>query len=86
MARPRTNRRYTSRRKSCAFCVEKVEKIDYKDVDTLNRYVSETGKILPARKTGVCARHQRALARAIKRARHMALLPFVAKHINWLEE
>ena len=85
MARMRS-RRYTARRKSCAFCVEKVEKIDYKDVDTLSRYISETGKILPARKTGTCAKHQRALARAIKRARHMALLPFVAEHINWLEE
>lgn len=61
----------------CVFCAEKVEKIDYKDADTLSRFLSERGKIRPRRQTGLCARHQRQLARAIKRARHLALLPFV---------
>lgn len=64
------------RRKVCAFCQEKVESIDYKDVARLKKYVAEGGKILPRRMTGTCAKHQRALAYAIKRARVMALLPF----------
>jgi len=61
----------------CVFCAEKVEKVDYKDANTLSRFLSERGKIRPRRQTGLCARHQRQLARAIKRARHLALLPFV---------
>ena len=65
-------------RKSCRFCGEKVEHIDYKDVDRIGRYVTERGKILPSRLTGTCAKHQRALTRAIKRARFMALLPYVS--------
>lgn len=64
------------RRKVCAFCQEKVESIDYKDVARLKKYVAEGGKILPRRMTGTCAKHQRTLAYAIKRARVMALLPF----------
>ncbi len=64
------------RRKVCAFCQEKVEAIDYKDVARLKKYVAESGKILPRRMTGTCAKHQRALAYAIKRARVVALLPF----------
>ena len=64
------------RRKVCAFCVEKVEAIDYKDVAKLKKYVTEKGKILPRRMTGVCAQHQRALAKAVKRARIADLLPF----------
>ncbi len=64
------------RRKVCAFCQEKVETIDYKDVARLKKYISEGGKILPRRMTGTCAKHQRALAYAIKRARVVALLPF----------
>ncbi len=64
------------RRKVCAFCQEKVETIDYKDVTRLKKYVAEGGKILPRRMTGTCARHQRTLAYAIKRARVVALLPF----------
>ena len=64
------------RKKVCAFCVDKVEAIDYKDVAKLKKYVTEKGKILPRRMTGVCAQHQRALAKAIKRARVMGLLPF----------
>lgn len=64
------------RRKVCAFCQAKVEDIDYKDVNTLKRYVTEGGKILPRRMTGVCAKHQRVLSTAIKRARLVDLLPF----------
>lgn len=64
------------RKKVCAFCVDKVESIDYKDVAKLRRFISERAKILPRRVTGTCARHQRELTVAIKRARHLALLPF----------
>lgn len=64
------------RKKVCAFCQEKVEAIDYKDVARLKKYVAEGGKILPRRMTGTCAKHQRTLAYAIKRARVVALLPF----------
>ena len=64
------------RRKVCAFCQNKVANIDYKDVNTLKKYVAEGGKILPRRMTGVCAKHQRVLATAIKRARLVDLLPF----------
>ena len=70
--------RKPSRRKICNFCAEKSEYIDYKDVAKLKKYLAESGKILPRRMTGVCARHQRELAVAIKRARQMALLPYVA--------
>ena len=66
------------RRRVCQFCVDKIEHIDYKDVDVLRKFVSERAKILPRRGTGTCAHHQRAVARAIRRAREMALLPFVA--------
>ena len=65
-----------SKKKVCAFCVDKSNVIDYKDAGKLRRYITENGKILPRRQTGVCARHQRELAVAIKRARIMALLPF----------
>lgn len=64
------------RKKVCAFCQNKVEDIDYKDVNTLKKYITEGGKILPRRMTGVCAKHQRVLAKAIKRARLVDLLPF----------
>ena len=64
------------RRKVCAFCVDKVESIDYKDIARLRRYMSERGKILPRRVTVTCARHQRELTTAIKRARQVALLPY----------
>ena len=74
----RDNRRggRKGRKKVCGFCVDKVESIDYKDVARLRRYISERAKILPRRATGTCARHQRELTVAIKRARHLALLPF----------
>ena len=67
-----------SRKKVCQFCVDHLDEIDYKDVAKLKRYITEKGKILPRRQTGVCSEHQRALAEAIKRARVMALLPFQA--------
>ena len=69
------------KRKVCAFCVDKVEHIDYKESGRLRRYVSERGKIEPRRKTGTCARHQRKLTLAIKRARHIALLPYTSDHV-----
>ncbi len=65
------------RRKVCVYCADKNAVIDYKDVNKLKRYVSERGKILPRRITGNCAKHQRALTVAIKRARHIALMPYV---------
>jgi small subunit ribosomal protein S18 len=71
-------RRYISRPKICQFCADKNVKIDYKQVDMLRRFVTEEGKIRPSRQTGTCARHQRELARAVKRARHIALLPFTS--------
>lgn len=73
----RDNRRARKgRRKVCGFCVDKVENIDYKDIARLRRYLSERAKILPRRVTGTCAHHQRELTIAIKRARHLALLPY----------
>ncbi len=80
---PRTERRggpggkFAPRPKVCQFCVEKTKKIDYKSPEQLRRFVSDRGKIRPRRQPGTCARHQRHLALAIKRARHLALLPFV---------
>ena len=65
------------RRKVCTFCTDKIEYIDYKDVNRLRRFVNERGKIMPRRMSGVCAEHQRALASAIKSARQVALLPYV---------
>ena len=67
------------RKKVCAFCVDKVTAIDYKDTAKLRRYLSERGKILPRRTTGTCAMHQRQLTLAIKRARQIALLPFITE-------
>ena len=72
------NRGRKARKKVCGFCVDKVENIDYMDIARLRRYMSERGKILPRRVTGTCARHQRELTVAIKRARHLALLPYTA--------
>lgn len=65
-----------SPKKVCAFCADKVEAIDYKDVQRLRKYMTEKGKIIPRRTTGVCAKHQRELTNAIKKARVMALLPY----------
>ncbi|MGB9682894.1 MAG: 30S ribosomal protein S18 [bacterium] len=73
-----TGRRFRAqKRKVCAFCTEKID-IDYKNVERLRHFMSDRGKILPRRATGTCATHQRKLARAIKRARMMALLPFAS--------
>ncbi len=69
--------RRTFVKKPCRFCSEKVRYVDYKDLDRIGRYVTERGKIIPSRLTGTCAKHQRILTRAIKRARFMALLPYV---------
>ena len=66
------------RKKVSVFCVEKVDEIDYKDVTRLKRFVSERSKLLPRRVTGTCAKHQRELTTAIKRARHLALLPYTS--------
>ncbi len=66
------------RKKVCVFCQEKVEVIDYKDLNRLKKFVTESGKMLPRRMTGTCAKHQRELSKAIKRARVAALLPFKA--------
>lgn len=76
MARERGRR---GRRKVCSFCVDKIENIDYKAINKLSRYITERGKILPRRISGNCARHQRQLTTAIKRARHIVLLPYTAE-------
>lgn len=70
-------RKRRSRRKVCSFCLDKVTHIDYKEVQKLRKYITERGKILPRRISGNCAIHQRDLTKAIKRARHMALLPYL---------
>ena len=73
------NRKRRKRRpKVCHFCVGKIDHVDYKEVDKLKKYVTERGKIVPRRVTGTCAKHQRQLTRAIKRARIIALLPFTS--------
>jgi small subunit ribosomal protein S18 len=80
--RPRPHdgeQKYYSRPRVCQFCTDPSTKIDYKQVDLLKRLITEEGKIRPRRQTGTCARHQRQLAKAIKRARHVALLPFTGE-------
>ena len=79
--RPDSRRRapYPVRRKVCRFCAEKVRDIDYKQIQVLRTFTSDTGKILSARITGNCASHQRQLTRCIKRARNLALLPYVSR-------
>ena len=78
--RGRPERRYFSRPKFCQFCSDKELTIDYKKVELLKRYITDDGKIRPRRQTGTCAKHQREVAAAIKRARHIALLPFTGKY------
>lgn len=73
--------RFYRRRKFCRFTAEGVKEIDYKDIEVLKQYVSETGKIVPSRITGTKARYQRQLAKAIKRARYLALIPFTDSHV-----
>ncbi len=75
----RRDRSRRPRKKVCAFCVDKVEHIDYKDAGKLRRFITERGKILPRRISGNCAKHQRQVTLAIKRARNIALLPFTAE-------
>ena len=75
-------RDFRTRRKVCTFCVEKAREIDYKDAGRLRRFISDRGKIEPRRKTGTCAKHQRRLSVALKRARFMALLPYTGEHIR----
>lgn len=69
----------TTKKKRCYFCVEGIEDIDYKEVSTLRRYLSSFAKIVPRKRSGLCMKHQRGLSNAIKRARIMALIPFVQK-------
>ncbi|MBE7031077.1 MAG: 30S ribosomal protein S18 [Ruminococcaceae bacterium] len=78
MAEERQYRR-KPKRKVCAFCADKIDEIDYKDVAKLRRYISERAKILPRRISGNCAYHQRQLTTAVKRARHIALLPYTSE-------
>jgi len=75
-------RRPFGRRKVCSFCVEKAKEIDYKDAMKLRRYLSDRGRIESRRKTGTCAKHQRWLATALKRARHLAMLPYSPEHVR----
>lgn len=72
-------KRFTRRRKKCKFCVEKNDKINYKDIGLLQKFVTDRGKIVPRRISGNCAKHQRRVAEEIKKARFIALLPFVKK-------
>ena len=81
---PRGKRRPTMirTRRVCPFCAENARELDYKQIDVLRRYVSERGQIRSRRKTSLCAKHQRRLAEAVKRARFMALLPYTGEHIR----
>ena len=81
---PRPRGKYPPRRRVCSFCVEHATHIDYKEADRLRRYISDRGKMEPPRKTGVCARHQRLLSTAIKRARHLAFFQFVPSRTRGL--
>ena len=78
-ARRRPGHGMRRRKKVCAYCFEEGKSIDYKDVASLKKFISERGKILPRRITGTCAKHQRELTVAIKRARHIALMPYVCE-------
>lgn len=77
MGKQLPHRRFVRRRRYCKFCAERVENIDYKNVELLKPFISERGRIIPRRISGVCSKHQRQLSKAVKRARHLALLPFV---------
>jgi len=74
--------RYFAKPKFCQFCADKTLTIDYKKIDLLRKYVTEEGTIRPRRQTGACAKHQRAVAAAVKQARQIALLPFTGKHVE----
>ena len=75
-------RRFFTRPRDCQFCTDRNAVIDYKQAEALRRFISEDGRIRPRRQTGSCAKHQRELARAIKRARHLALLPFTGETLR----
>lgn len=75
----RRGRMRRPRKKVCSFCVDKVDEINYKDYVKIRKYISERGKILPRRISGNCAKHQRQLTKAVKRARHIALLPYTSE-------
>lgn len=79
---PRRRRTQVRTTRVCAFCVDKVKEIDYKQTDTLKRYITDRGQIRPRRKTGLCAKHQRRIAESVKRARFMALLPYTGEHVR----
>jgi small subunit ribosomal protein S18 len=87
-SRPTTRRRDkragggSGRRKPCPFCKDKIDNVDYKDIVTLRKFISDRGKIRTRRITGACRRHQNQIARAVKRARELALLPYVGEHTN----
>jgi len=74
--------RFGARRRGCEFCIDKIDQPDYKDVATLRRYITDRGKLEPRRKVGTCAKHQRRVAVAVKRARIVALLPYTAEHVR----
>jgi small subunit ribosomal protein S18 len=80
--RPRGGRRFRRRPRVCQFCADKINTLDYKQVDLVKRYVSDAGKIRSRRETGNCAKHQRMVARAVKRARHMALVPYTSDRLR----
>jgi len=79
--KPKKDNKRTSffRKRSCRFCLEKTIPIDYKDINRISKFITERGKIVPSRASGTCAKHQRKLAQAIKRARFLALLPYTAE-------
>ena len=78
----RPQKKLFSRKKVCRFCSDKEQNIDYKDVKMLQKFITEQGKIIPKRITGTCSKYQRELSIAIKRARHMALLPYVSDSVR----
>ena len=78
--------RYFARRRPCSFCVDKIKLIDYKNVARLRRYISDRARIDPRRKTGTCTKHQRDLSVALKRARHLAWLPYTPDHLLHLRK
>ncbi len=80
--RNRYDRQRYQQERECRFCASPSMKIDYKDIETLGRFVSDHGKIRSRRQTGTCAKHQRELAKAIKRSRHLALLPFTGESLR----
>lgn len=80
--RPRRPGQFRRHRRRCMFCVDRVSSIDYKDVNALRHYLSDRARIEPRRKLSTCAKHQRMLATALKRARHLALLPYTPEHIR----